>query len=190
MCILVFISSFFLKDVPVHESYAYEDNKINVHSWHDAYETVTGIILAAGMLVIATETITGIIRKVRFKEKTGKMILCAWAFGIAGFLIVCFSDILITGIRTKEDYNPVCYEFTDGNNTIVIEEVSFLLYGGGTIYQVKDDSTAVIIGKIRTDDGGRNKGSYDIKWYDDCAEITYDTFALKESKITETVKFQ
>ena len=81
------------------------------------------------------------------------------------------------------------YIKTDDIHTIVIEERSFLLYGGGTIYQIYDDNTAAVIGDISTDDGGRNYGRYDIKWFQDSAEITYNYFDLENSKQTEKVYF-
>jgi len=99
-----------------------------------------------------------------------------------------FSDIAINGLWQKSDYFPVCYEFTDGQHTIVIEEESFLLYGGGTVYQIKDNNNAVIIGNISTDDGGRNHGRYDIKWLNDGCEITYDYDDNR--KATEKVEFK
>lgn len=99
------------------------------------------------------------------------------------------SNIIVVGFWSDNDYSPICYKFSDDKHTIVIEERSFLLYGGGYVYQIYDDNDAVIIHTFSVDDGGRNKGHYDIKWYDNYAEITYNTFYTKDSKRTDKIVF-
>lgn len=98
--------------------------------------------------------------------------------------MIFFSNIIVIGTYDENDYAPAYYEFSDNIHTIVIEEESFMLYGGGTVYQILDDNKAVEIVRFTTDDGGRNNGKYVIEWFDDCAEITYNTFVDKSSKNT------
>ena len=71
----------------------------------------------------------------------------------------------------------------------MIEETSFLLSGGGTVYQINDDSSAVIIHTFRTDDVGRNNGQYEINWHDDYVELTYHTFVTTDSQCTDKIVF-
>lgn len=73
--------------------------------------------------------------------------------------------------------------------SIIIVAVTFLLNGGAVVYQVNANNTAIVIGSLNTDDGGRNHGNYEIKWLDECVEITYNTFNSADSKLTESCKF-
>jgi len=127
--------------------------------------------------------------KIKYKEDISGKIPLALLITAVCAVMLFFCDIMVCGLWTNEDYEPECYKFSDGQHTIVIEEKSFLLYGGGTVYQIMDNDKAVIIHQFDTDDGGRNNGNYSIKWYDDYAELTYNTFSGKDSKCTDKIKF-
>ena len=187
--IIAFVTALIVKDIPENKTYVYENKKIITHSWHDYFEIATSAVLVFIILSLLLLTIILIIQKIKAKEKVLRKLQMLWMSGIICYVITMISNIMVINIENN-DYNPEYYKFSNGNHTIVIEEKSFLLYGGGTIYQIMENNSAVIIGKISTDDGGRNNGDYDIKWYNDHAEITYNTFNTKESTTTETVKFE
>lgn len=187
--IILLITSFFTKDIPENITYTYSNNKIHTHSWHNIFESVTAYLFAAVFLSSVIITIICMIIRIKYKEKTAKVIAVNWISFFACFLIISFSDILVVGLWTDEDYSPVCYKFTDGQHTIVIEERSFLLYGGGTVYQVKNNSEAVVLCSFSTDDGGRNHGNYEIEWYEDHADLTYNTFCTKDSRMTARIDY-
>ena len=83
---------------------------------------------------------------------------------------------------------PKCFEFSDGEHTIVIEEEAFMFGGWGTVYQVEESGKAVVLKGFTTDDGYRNEGNYDIRWSDDSAEITFNDG--QGGKTTVTVEFK
>jgi hypothetical protein len=91
-------------------------------------------------------------------------------------------------VESSSDTDPKCFEFSDGEHTVVIEEESWLLGGWGNIYQVNDDGSAQRLSRFSTDDGFRNEGNYDINWHDDSADITYDNG--NGGRETVTVKFE
>jgi len=190
---LVFLTvAFLVKDVAVTEfyTYSYKEGKITVHSWHDYFNAALYIIFALVILLLLVQNVICIAMKIRTGERIAKKVLISCLTAAACTVIILLGDIMVNGLYTKDDYNPEYYEFTDGNHTIVIEEKSFLLYGGGTVYQIKSNEEAVVIGKIGTDDGGRNNGDYEIEWFDDRVEITYDTFASEGDKATEVAEFE
>ena len=77
----------------------------------------------------------------------------------------------------------------NGDKAIVVEEESYILYGGAIIYQVLNNNEALIIGHIATDDGYRNKGNYDIKWNEDNLEISYHYGDLENRVLTERIEY-
>lgn len=182
------VVSFVLGFFPAKVSYAYEKGVIIRHSWHDVFENVTIVIFAVVFILSTASVIICIRSKLRSKEKIAEVSLSCLTFAVGSFLII-FSNIAVVGLWQESDYDPACYEFTDGLHTIVIEEESFLLYGGGTVFQIKENNDAVIIGHISTDDGGRNNGEYDIDWNKSYAEITYNTFVSGDSRDTIKVEF-
>ncbi|MBQ8434521.1 MAG: hypothetical protein IJX24_00700 [Oscillospiraceae bacterium] len=185
-------SCFFVKDVAVTEfyTYSYKEGEITSYSWHNYFNVVSDIIFALVILLLLAQNVICIAMKIRTGEKIAKKVLISCLTAAACTVIILLGDIMVNGLYTKDDYNPEYYEFTDGNHTIVIEEKSFLLYGGGTVYQIKSNEEAVVIGKIRTDDGGRNNGDYEIEWFGDRVEITYNTFASEGDKVTEVAEFK
>lgn len=182
--IIFLVVSFLIKDIPVNKSYFYKNGKIVTSSWYDIFGDFTAYLLVF-LFIIAL--FIGIFRRIKFKDKVkiGITLVCT----IFCFFVIAFGDILVTGIWTDEDYSRSYYKFTDGHHTIVIEEESFLLYGGGTIYQIQDDNKAIVLNTFSTDDGGRNNGKYEIDWHDDYVEVTYNNFDLKNSKATIKVEF-
>lgn len=170
-------------------SYVYRNNEIVTQSWRDNFELFIAIVFLLVLLAAFVTTVILIIEKIKSKRKIAGNIFRTWGCFILCYVIFGFSSLMVT-TDDLYDYYPVCYEFTDGQHTIVIEEESFMLYGGGTIYRIDDDNNAFVIGHISTDDGGRNNGNYDIKWSDDGCEITYDYCNTEHTKKTEKVKFE
>ncbi|MDE5557529.1 MAG: hypothetical protein K2J32_07520 [Ruminococcus sp.] len=185
---LICIVSYFIQDIPEKTSYVYQNHEIIVHSWHDSFELFIGLIFLLVLIASLVSTVMLIIVKIKSGEKIAGKIFLTWGSVVLCYVIFGFSDIMLNGLWQKSDYFPECYEFTDGQHTIVIEEESFLLYGGGTIYQIDSNNNAFVIGNISTDDGGRNHGRYDIEWSDNGCEITYDYD--NNRKATEKVKFK
>lgn len=186
---LLLIVAFLIKDVPAEKSYVYKNNQIITTSWHNLFDYFTKGLFFAILISAVILTIICVVAKVKSKEKITRKISLILISGIVCSVIIMLSNILVLGIWSDDDYSPQCYIFTDGQHTIVIEEKSFLLYGGATVYQIKDNNEAVILNEFSTDDGGRNNGHYDINWYDNYAEITYNTFNTKDSKTTKTIQF-
>ncbi|MGN0682674.1 MAG: hypothetical protein ACI4JY_03265 [Oscillospiraceae bacterium] len=186
---LLLIVAFLIKDVPAEKSYVYSNNQIITTSWHNFFVYFTEGLFIAILISAVILTIICVVAKVKSKEKITRKISLIWISGIVCSVIIMLSNILVLNIWSDDDYSPQCYKFTDGQHTIVIEEKSFLLYGGATVYQIKDNNEAVILNEFSTDDGGRNNGHYDINWHDNYAEITYNTFNTKDSKSTKTIQF-
>lgn len=176
LSITLLIVTFFIKDIPKDSSYFYQNNTIIESSWHNTFDLITAGLFLIILIISIILTIICIVQKIKNKEKIKKYILLIWTSEMICFLIILFSNVLVIGIWSDNDYSPDYYKYTDGRHMIVIREESFLLYGGGTIYQIKENNEAIILENFTTDDGGRNKGKYEIKWYDDYAEITYDIF--------------
>lgn len=194
---VLFILSFVLLAVsnrisglPAPVTLEYVNNEIVSHSWHDFYESIVVIILLVQLALYFALIIANIVNKIRNKVKICGSVSFTVFLVVFSYVTSGLSLVFVEGFWSDSDYNPQCYMFTDNNHTIVIEERSFLLYGGGTIYQIHDDNTASVIGSISTDDGGRNHGIYDIKWSDDCAEITYSFCDTEHSRQTEKVYFR
>lgn len=187
--LLLLVISFFIQKIPANTSYVYQNKEIVVHSWRETFETFLGIVFLLILLVAFVTTVILIIEKIKSKWKISGNIFRTWGCVVLCYIIFGFSFLMVT-TDDLYDYYPVCYEFFDGHHKIVIEEESFLLYGGGTIYQIDNDNNALVIGHISTDDGGRNNGNYDIEWSDDGCEITYDYCSGDHSKVTEKVKFK
>ena len=190
ICNIFLIVSFIIKDFPSNPTYTYINNCIVTHSWHDIYSVV--LVIAFFIIVLATLVCIAIwiIEKIKNKEKNVKQIFLLIISLLFCSITLIISDIIVEGFWTDDDYSPSYYKFSDNKHTIVIEERSSLLYGGGTIYQINDDNSAVIIHEFQTDDGGRNNGHYEIKWHDDYAEITYNTFNSDDNKCTDNIIFR
>ncbi len=186
---LMFAVSFVIDDIPEKKSYIYESGRITTHSWHDTFENISAIVFMAVLFVAILLTVNAFIQKFRHKTDIVKIIVLIWLNTAICCILIFISNVVITGAYSEDDYNPEYYEFSDSGHTIVIKEESFLLYGGGVIYQVKENNEAFVIGEFFTDDGGRNNGNYEIEWHDDYVEITYNTFNLNGSKVTERADF-
>ncbi|MDE6781062.1 MAG: hypothetical protein K2J40_06355 [Ruminococcus sp.] len=187
--LLACIISYFAGKIPPEISYIYRNNEIVAQSWRDNFELFLAVVFLFTVLAAFVTTVIFIAQKIKSKWKISGNILRTCGCVILCYVIFGFSFSMVT-TDDLYDYYPECYEFTDGQHTIVIEEESFLLYGGGTIYQIDDNNNAFVVGHISTDDGGRNHGNYDIEWSDNGCEITYDFCNLEHSKQTEKVKFR
>lgn len=186
---LMLIISFFIRDIPVKVSHFYKNGRIVTDSWHETFTTIVAALMFIIIILTAVYIIICISAKVKHKEDISGKIPLAVLIAAVCAVMLFFSDIMVCGLWGNDDYEPEYYEFSNGQHTIVIEEKSFLLHGGGTVYQIMDNDEAVAIHQFTTDDGGRNKGNYDIKWYGDHAELTYSTFSSGDSKRTEKIRF-
>ncbi len=186
--LLLLVAGILLSHVPAYESYTYENGTIIVHSWQNWFACAAGLLLYLVPCGVAVVTVLCVFSKIKWKEKIAVNLMICWLVGFASLFMIVFGDAAAVGAVRREDLDPQCYTFTDGQHTIVIEETSFLFSGTGTIYQVKGDNTAVVIGTFGTDDGLRNQGVYQIIWSEDGAEITY-LFNHNVTR-TETVKFE
>ncbi len=186
---LLLIVSFFIRDIPVKVSHFYRNGRIVTDSWHDTFTTIIAALMFIIIILTAVYIIICIAAKVKHKEDISGKIPLAVLIAAVCAVMLFFSDIMVCGLWSDDNYEPEYYEFSDGQHTIVIEEKSFLLHGGGTVYQIMDNDKAVAIHHFTTDDGGRNKGNYTIKWYGDHAEMTYNTFSSGDSKRTGKIFF-
>lgn len=186
---LMLIISFFIRDIPVKVSHFYKNGRIVTDSWHETFSTIVAALMFIIIILTAVFIFICISAKVKHKEDISGKIPLAVLIAAVCAVMLFFSDIMVCGLWGNDDYEPEYYEFSNGQHTIVIEEKSFLLHGGGTVYQIMDNDKAVAIHQFTTDDGGRNKGNYDIKWYGDHAELTYSTFSSGDSKRTEKIRF-
>lgn len=186
--LLWLVAGIVLSYAPAYESYTYENGTIIVHSWQNWFALVTDLLLFLVPCGVVVVTVLWIFSKVKWKEAIAIDLVISWLVGIACLFMIVFADAAAVGAVRREDLSPECYTFTDGQHTMVIEEASLLFSGTGTIYQVKDDNTAVVIGTFGTDDGLRNQGVYQIIWFEDGAKITY----LFDHNVTrtETVNFE
>jgi len=184
------IVAFFIRDIPENISYVYVNKIIERHSWHDIYEIINVIFFCLEFGVTIVSTIVFIVTKIQTKEKTLKKTVSLWFVFVISTIMLLFSNIVVIGLYDENDYYPKYYEFSDNKHTLVIEERSFLLDGGGYIFQIKDDNSAILLKHFTTDDGGRNEGVYDIVWHNNNAEITYYTFTKENDKATVVVNFK
>ncbi len=189
--VIIFVLSKVLSEVECDYTYKYQSGRIVPHSWHDVYEIALGIVFAAFTIGFVYSCIAMIKAKLKHKAKVLKLFLLTTAVYFMSVLFVYIGLISVVNIWTHETYDTEWYEFSDGEHTIVVEEESFLLYGGGTIYQIDSDNNAEAIAKIRTDDGGRNHGNYEIEWHEEYFMITYNTFSdsPSHSEVTKKVHF-
>ena len=188
--IISLIVAFFIRDIPENISYVYVNKIIERHSWHDIYEIINIIFFCLEFGVTIASTIFFIIAKVQTKEKTLKKTVSLWFAFVISTIMLLFSNVVVIGLYDENDYSPECFEFSDNKHTLVIEEKSFLLDGRGNVFQIQDDSSAILLKSFSTDDGGRNLGVYDIVWFNNYAEITYHTFINENDKETIVVNFK
>lgn len=184
--LLLLVSGILLSDVPANESYTYENGVIVVHSWEVWFSRIADLLLLLVLCGVAVVTVLCIISKIKWKEAVAVRLLVSWVVGVACLFMIVFGDAAAVGMARREDFGPKCYTFTDGRHTMVIEETSYLFSVNGTVYQVQDDNTAVVIGTFGTK--LRNRGAYQIEWFENGAQITY-LFAHDGTR-TETVHFE
>lgn len=167
----------------IKTTYEYIENKIIEHSVSDIFETVIELSFIIEILLMAVSIILQLKRRL-YKHP----FLNVFSTGFFCFILF-ISYIIACGFRTKDDYSPEYYKFTDGKHTIVVEEKSFLLYGGADVYQILENGNAIPIGSFSTDDGGRNKGDYDLTWNEKSIKIKYHTFVSNNSANEITLEF-
>lgn len=188
--LLSLIVAFSIKNIPENISYEYVNKRIEKHSWYDSYEIISDIICLFELLITIIATIVFIIAKIKTHEKIIKKTISLWLMLVVSTIALLLSNTVVIGLSDENDYNPKYYEFSDNQHKLVFEERSFLLYGGGYIFQIQDDDSAILLERFTTDDGGRNNGMYNVVWFDDHAEITYHTFVTENDKKTIVVNFK
>lgn len=171
-------------------SYVYRGGKIIEVSWKNQFEAVVNGMALAILIMAVIGIAVCVMQKLRRNALIRKKLVAIIGAAVTLVGVLVLAEIIIVGVDSREDYLPSCYEFTDGKHMIVIEEKSYLLYGGGAIYQIWADGEAILLQEFSTDDGGRNNGDYEIDWYEDFAKITYNVFDLKNSRETIRVEFQ
>lgn len=171
-------------------SYVYRGGKIIEVSWKNQFEAVVNGMALAILIMAVIGIAVCVMQKLRRNALIRKKLVAIIGAAVTLVGVLVLAEIIIVGVDSREDYLPSCYEFTDGKHMIVIEEKSYLLYGGGAIYQILADGEAILLQEFSTDDGGRNNGDYEIDWYEDFAKITYNVFDLKNSRETIRVEFQ
>ena len=186
---VMLIVSFFIRDIPVKISHFYRNGRIVTDSWHDTFSTIVAVLMFIIAILTVVFIFISITVKIKYKEDIVEKIPLILFITAVCAVMLFISDIMVCGLWSDDNYEPEYYEFSDGQHTIVIEEKSFLLHGGGTVYQIMDNDKAVVIHQFTTDDGGRNKGNYAINWHDDYAELTYNTFSSGDSKRTGKIFF-
>ena len=188
--IIVLIVSLKTAGTITEYTYTYEQGQIISHSWKNIFEAVVFVLLAAILIFSAVNFAVLIASKVADRKKIGARMTFTIIAALFSAVILLFCDIYVVGFWRDTDYDPECFEFTDGRHTIIIEERSWLLSGETRIFQLIDANNAVCLYCFCTDDGIRNCGNYDIKWSDNSAEITYDTLIGENSKETVTLQFE
>ncbi len=175
LSLILLILSFKLSSKPENIEYYYRNGKIISHSWHNTFYAVSAIFSVVVIASALIYNVSSVIYNVRNKANklTGRFAI--WLMSIVTILLIAASAFVLDprGSDAVADHSPKCFEFSDGSHTLVIEEKSYLLWGGGTVYQLGSDNKAEIIGNFNTDDGFRNNGAYDIEWFPDHAEIMY-----------------
>ncbi len=187
--VIIFVLSKVLSKVECNYTYKYISGEITTFSWHNTYSIALGIVFAMFTIGFVYSCIAMVIAKLKHKAKIMKLFLLTTAMYFMSVLFVYVSLISVVNTSEHEIYDTEWYEFSDGKHTIVVEEKSFLLYGGGVIYQVDSENNAEIISRFSTDDGGRNHGDYEIEWHEDYFLITYNNFSAESSKVTKRVSF-
>lgn len=191
ICISLFI--LFTADhiIPFHniETYSYENNQIIVHSLSEYFGIFLEILFLVISICTAVFIVIAVMNRIKYKEKFAKKVILLIISWFIALVLFFFSDIMAAGLWNKGDRSPECYYFTNGDKAIVVEEESYIFYGGAIIYQVLNNNEALIIGHISTDDGYRNKGNYDIKWNEDNLEISYHYGDLENKILTEKIEY-
>ncbi len=182
---------YFFDDREIYVTFSYENGKIVSHEQDSFLPILYGILILLFLIFLAT-VILSIILKI--KDKHSILLFGSIVISLLLFLPCIFLPSLSNGNHdyppVDSRFNPIDYEFTDGNHKIVISEQSWLLYGEADIYEVKADNTAYLIGSFGTDDGGRNRGDYEFEWSKDSVTIYYDNCTGSDQPIeSETVYF-
>lgn len=174
--ILLLLTAFLLRNVPEELRYTYENGEIVYHSWRYSCEPLflpSFIVLATLLLASALTWIVAGRKRWEAGVKSGLA-----AIGTLATLVACAFLWIITymGVvgNTIDEYEPDYYEFSNQTHTVVIEESSWLVGGFGKVFQIKDNQDAVLILKFLTDDGFRNGGNYQLEWYDDHVDMTFN----------------
>ena len=174
--LFLLLTAFLLRNVPEELRYTYENGEIVYHSWRYSCEPLflpSFIVLAILLLASALTWIVAGRKRWETGVKSGLAAIGTLATLVACAFLWIFSYMGVVG-WTKDDYFPAYYEFSDQAHTIVIEESSWGLGCFGQVFQIKDDREAVLIMEFGTDDGFRNGGNYQLEWYDDHVDMTFN----------------
>ena len=174
--VLLFIAMLLLRNVPTNLSYTYENGEILYHSWRYSCRPLFlpgFIVLAVLLLASAVAYIVAGIKHWESRSRAGIAAIGALVTVVPCAFLWILSYMGVVG-NTIDEYEPDYYEFSNQAHTIVIEESSWLLGGFGKVFQIKDNQEAVLILKFLTDDGFRNGGNYQLEWYDDHVDMTFN----------------
>ena len=183
---LLLIFAYVLKSTPETLTYTFRNGVIQKHSDHDFFQVIAGLTILLVVLLCFAGSIGCIAVWLRHKQKTAGKAALMWLTTIVCLVLILVASAVAGGQTDDKSYHPEYYPFSNGQHSIVIEEKSFLLGGFGTVYQVKKNGEAHVIGSFQTDDGGRNNGDYTIQWSDAYADITFHTFT--DSGKTDTIR--
>ena len=126
-------------------------------------------------LVIISACIVNLIKKVPY----GRVYMLI-------IVMVGLPTLVILGDLALSDGVSIIHEYTsdDGNHVIVVDEKSFLLAGGGTIYEKTSFCTMEKVGEYGTDDGFRpftSKAFYFV-WNEEDFELHYAFFGPRDKE--------
>lgn len=174
-----------------HYTYSYDGTYIIKHSWHEVLRIFIWISIAFTLISAIAFAVLKIIQVIKDKKDIISNILLVLFVGLIA-VFVSFQADLVLWLRYNGGENSHCYEFSNGEKTIVIEEELLSLHGPmcGIVYQVNNDMTAEKIGFIGRADRGENEDEYEVKWYDDYVEITYDPCQPDNQLKTKTIKLK
>ena len=168
--------------------FEYKNNKIEAMSVLWSVRTLAIIVIS---VLVALTTLLATVKFIKSQKQTREMlkkpfILACVCAGIWIVIMLIFAGDQ-TDLRGEKDYDFVCYEYSNGQQTLVIQEDN-ILGPSGTVYQIMDDNEAVELDAIFLTQRSHSSDDYEIKWYDDKADITVEHGW--NGKETVTVEFK
>jgi hypothetical protein len=161
----------------LHDKVWFEYKNKKIEAMSVLWSVRTAAIIVISVLAVLT-TLLVTVRFIKSEKQTHEMykkpFKIAWVCaGIWVVIILIFICTNSNDLRGEKDYDFVCYEYSNGQHTIVIQEGN-ILGPSGTVYQIMDDNEAVTLDAIFLSHRSDSSDDYDVKWYDDKADITVD----------------
>lgn len=172
-------------------TYSYNGTEIVKHSWHEVVRFLMWLCMVVVMLSAGSFTVLKIIKFVKEKNKIISGIISILGIWLV-VIVVVFQSYALLWLRFEGNDTVGFYEFSNGDNTIVIEEYATSLFGPYCcrVYQVHGNMKADYIGHLGRADRGENEGEFDVKWYEGYVEITYDPCQPDKQLETESIKLK